>query len=39
MDKIEFFDFRGKTVVDSRVVAEWVGKSHKDLMRDIRRDI
>lgn len=37
--ELEIFEFDGNTVVDSRVVAEWVGKSHKDLMRDIRRYI
>ena len=34
--ELEIFEFDGKTVVDSRDVAEWVGKNHKDLMRDIR---
>lgn len=34
--ELEIFEFDGKTVVDSRDVAEWVGKDHKNLIRDIR---
>ena len=34
--ELEIFDFGGKPVVDSRVVAEWTEKQHKHLMRDIR---
>lgn len=29
-------DFHGKSVIDSREVAEMVEKNHKDLLRDIR---
>lgn len=34
--ELEIFDFGGKPVVDSRVVAEWTEKQHKHLLRDIR---
>lgn len=37
--ELEIFEFDGKTVVDSRDVAKWIGKDHKNLMRDIRRYI
>lgn len=33
--ELEIFDFDGKPVVNSRVVAEWVDKLHKNLCRDI----
>ena len=29
-------NYNGKNVIDSREVAEMVGKQHKDLLRDIR---
>lgn len=36
MSNIQIFDHNGIAVMDSREVAEWVEKNHKDLMRDIR---
>lgn len=35
MDKISLLNFEGQDVLDSRDVAEMVGKQHKNLMRDI----
>ena len=35
MNELQAFDFNGVDVVDSRQVAEMVGKRHDNLMRDI----
>lgn len=35
MNELQAFDFNGVDVVDSRQVAEMVGKRHVNLMRDI----
>lgn len=35
MNELQAFDFNGIDVVDSRQVAEMVGKRHVNLMRDI----
>jgi len=36
MDKLTVFDHDGRLVIDSRDVAEMVGKEHKNLLQDIR---
>lgn len=36
MNALSIIEYDGKAVMDSREVAEWVEKNHKDLMRDIR---
>ena len=36
MKELKVFNFNEVEVVDSREVAEWIGKNHKDLLRDIR---
>lgn len=30
--ELEIFNFDGKPVTDSRMVAEWIGKRHKKMM-------
>lgn len=35
----QLFNFNGQPTLDSREVAEMIGKSHKNLMRDIRQYI
>ncbi len=36
MNGLDAFNYNGAEVVDSREVAEMIGKNHKDLLRDIR---
>lgn len=36
MNELKVIDQRGKKVIDSREVAEMVGKPHNDLMKSIR---
>ena len=35
----QLFNFNGQPTLDSREVAKMIGKSHKNLMRDIRQYI
>ena len=39
MKELLVFNSNGKNVVDSREVAEWTDRNHKDLLRDIRNYI
>lgn len=39
MNELIVFNFHDAEVVDSREVAEWIGKNHKELLRDIRNYI
>ena len=36
MNELRVFNFNDAEVVDSRDVAEWTDRNHKDLLRDIR---
>ena len=36
MKELKVFDFNGKNVIDSRLVAEMIGMQHKELLRKIR---
>ncbi len=36
MNNLNVFNHNGAEVIDSREVAEMIGKNHKDLLRDIR---
>ena len=37
MKELKVFDFNGKNVIDSRLVAEMIGMQHKELLRKIKR--
>ena len=39
MNEPQLFNFNGQPTLDSREVAKMIGKSHKNLMRDIRQYI